>query len=237
MKNVKVNGNWDILLPEHRADRPDWYTEKGWERERMDSMYRHLVMGNDPKKEVMFYVGAEEGDMAGVIASWGVTLGLFEPNDKVWPNIKAIWEANNLPDPTFTFSGFAANKSTHYISAFKGNGLPIWPESANGPLIGDHGFRELWQPGDIPQIRIDDIPITPTALSIDVEGSEWEVLRGTEKTIIEHHPKIWLSGHPEFMFKMFGEYMGDLRNWLKDRGYSEQLLAYDHELHFLYLPL
>lgn len=227
MINTKINGKWDLLLPKHRADRPDWSTPKGWERERMDSMEEHLT-----KDDVLFYVGVEEGDLAGVVASWGVTLGMFEPNDKVWPNIKAIWEANNLPDPAFCFPGFASDRTDQ--RHLEGVDKKPFPASANGPIIGDHGFKELAAPGDIPQIRIDDIPIKPTALTIDVEGSEFAVLRGAEKTILEHHPKIWLSLHPEFMFKYFGEYSRDLRNWLSDRGYSETLLAWDHEAHFLY---
>lgn len=230
MKNVKVNGKWDILLPDHRAERPEWYTKKGWERERLDSMAKHIG-----KKDVVYYVGAEEGDMAALCALWGAKVGLIEPNDKVWPNIKQIWTENKLPDPIFCFSGFASKANVDFARGMSYG----FPASADGPVIGDHGFKELSFPQDIPQTRIDDISgyqaiPAPTAISIDVEGSEFEVLRGAEKVLKEHHPKIWLSGHPEFMFKHFGEYMGDLRNWIKDRGYKEKLLAYDHELHFFY---
>lgn len=227
MQNVKINGRWDILLPDHRAARPEWYTEQGWERKRLDSMHEHLN-----SKDVIFYVGAEEGDMAGLLSSWGVAVGMFEPNGLVWPNIKAIWEANKLAPPLFCFSGFA---STCNVDIPDGMSYGF-PPSANGPVIGNHGFKELSDPGKIPQIRIDAVGIVPTALSIDVEGSEWEVLRGAEKTLREHHPKIWLSIHPEFMFNYFKEYSGDLRNWIKEIGYKETILDYQHELHVYYEP-
>lgn len=237
MINTIINGDWPIILPKHRADRPEWYTEKGWERERLDSMFTHLVELWDwhKKNPLVYYVGAEEGDLAGLLAVWGCDVALFEPNDKVWPNIKAIWEANNLEQPVFCFSGFASNQTRDMAMGMAYNRFPL---SADGPVIGDHGFMELPN-HNAPEVTLDDIvgyqgiPI-PDAISIDVEGSEWQVLRGAEKLLIEHHPQIWLSIHPEFMFRFYGEYQQDLRNWLKDRGYKEELLAYDHEVHLRY---
>lgn len=228
MQNVKINGKWDILLPEHRAARPEWHTEKGWERERLDSMREHLT-----DKDVMVYVGAEEGDMAGLIASWGVRMMLFEPNDRVWSNIKAIWQHNKLPEPLVAFPGFASDTNSNW----EGNVFSFcFPPCADGPLISDHGFKELIDPGSIPQVTLDRLPFDFTAMSIDVEGSEWLVLRGAEEKIRKNMPKIWISVHPEFMFRMYGQYQAELRKWIRDLGYKEQLLAYDHEVHLYYEP-
>lgn len=224
MINTRINGRFDIVLPEHRSNRLEWYTEKGWEKERLNSMFENLN-----KDDVMFYVGAEEGDMAALCAMWCKEVVLFEPNDKVWPNIKAIWEANKLKTP-YCFSGFASSETGTY-----GNLRWGFPESADGEVIGDHGFKELIDPGDIPQIKIDDITdIFPTAITLDVEGSEWEVLKGAQETIKKYKPKIWLSLHPEFMFRLYGKYGYDLRKWIKDFGYKEKLLAYEHEVHLYY---
>lgn len=230
MQCVKINGKWPLLLPEHRAARPEWYTEKGWERKRLDSMHEHLT-----PQDTLFYVGAEEGDMAGLIASWGVSVALFEPNDRVWPNIKAIWEANHLKDPLFCFSGFASDANVNVLGGLSYG----FPPSADGPLISDHGFKELSDPGEIPQVRLDTMmeKAIPTALAIDVEGSEWQVLRGAEKMLKGLRPKLWISVHPEFMYRLYGEYQAELRQWIRDFGYSEQLLAYDHELHLYYEPI
>lgn len=228
MKNTRINGQWDIILPDHRADRPEWHTQEGWERARLNSM-RGQLSNND----VMYYVGAEEGDMAGLLATWGVTLFMFEPNKLVLPNIKAIWEANRLPDATI-FCGFAGNETTP--PDFELSSI----HTIQGELIADHGFKELVSRGDIPVLKIDDLSslaTKPTAISIDVEGSEWEVLRGAERTLREHHPKIWLSVHPEFMFRLYGEYQADLRRWIKDLGYTETILDYQHELHLYYEAL
>lgn len=228
MKDVIVNDEWSISLPEHRAERPEWYTSEGWEKKRIIHMIEHLT-----SFDTLYYVGTEEGDIAGIIKKYtGCNIGLFEPNDKVWSNIKAIWEANKLSKPDFCFSGFASNAD---VTPEKGMSYDF-PESANGALISDHGFMELHN-HNAPEIKIDTVQFPCTAISIDVEGSEWEVLKGAEETILKHHPKIWLSVHPEFMFRMYEQYQQDLRNWIKDRGYKETLLDYQHEVHLYYEAL
>ncbi|KKL63662.1 hypothetical protein LCGC14_2172850 [marine sediment metagenome] len=227
MVNVKINGKWDILLPKHRADRPDWYTEKGWERKRLDSMHKHLG-----KNDVMFYIGAEEGEMPALCQMWGAKVAMFEPNPKVWPNIKYIWDVNKLEAPLFCYQGFASDRTNDD----RDHNFHKFPECVNGEVIGDHSFMELRNRNTY-EVKVDDVPLIPTALSIDVEGSEWQVLKGAEKTLKKHHPKIWLSLHPEFMYEHFKLYAYDCRNWIKDRGYKEILIDYQHEVHLLYLPL
>lgn len=229
MIKAKLNGEFEIIIPKHRADRPDWYTDEGWEKKRLKSMHEHLGEG-----DVVYYVGAEEGEMPALCQMWGADVVLFEPNPKVWPNIKEIWKANKLTDP-ISFAGFASNTTELRDGEFHLG----FPHYADEEIIGNHGFKELYLEGaNYPQIKIDDMVAMgckpPTALSIDVEGSEWRVLDGARKTLETYHPKIWLSGHPEFMFHQWGEYLTDLRNWLKDRGYKEELLDYPHEVHLFY---
>lgn len=227
MKTVVVNGRWDIILPDHRADRAEWdIANGGWETARLNHMHDTVKPG-----DLVLYVGAEEGDMCGLLASWGADLIMVEPNELVWPNIRAIWDANDFVAPTGCYSGFCGRKSTPDHAAGWATG---WPRSAYGPLIGNHGFKELKDPGAIPIIAVDDMHIRPDVISMDVEGSEWEVLQGAEKTLREHHPTIYLSLHPEFLFDQYGVYSGEVRGWLTGLGYTETLLDYKHEVHLVY---
>jgi FkbM family methyltransferase len=233
MVAAKLNGKYNLILPKHRADRPEWYTEQGWERARIDSLHDHLT-----DKDVLYYVGAEEGDIAALCQKFGATVVLFEPNPKVWSNIKAIWLANNLKTP-ITFAGFASNSTERKDEPIREG----FPACADDEIIGNHGFKELYlESATYPQIKIDDVWSPgifkpPTAITLDVEGSEWQVLRGAEDTIKKYRPKIWLSGHPEFMFHQWGEHLGDLRRWIREFGYKEELLDYQHEVHLFYRPL
>lgn len=229
MVHCVLNGQYEMYLPKHRADRPEWYTKKGWEKKRLQSMYRHLG-----QNDTIFYIGSEEGEMPALCQMWGAKVVMFEPNDRVWANTKAIWDANELENPLATFSGFAANFTSEKAPLLLGG----FPPSADGAIIHDHGFKELKDPADIPQVKIDDLVeqlgIIPTALTMDVEGSEWEVLQGAEKVLNTYKPKIWLSLHPEFLFGQYGKYSYQVRRWLMDMGYEEELLDYQHEAHFYY---
>ena len=223
MLKTLINKKWELWLLEHRASRDVWDT---WEFERLQSMHSHLS-----SKDRLIYVGAEEGDLAALCALWGADLVLIEPNDKVWPNIRAIWEANNLKTPEM-FVGFASD-----VSSEDSVTVLQFPPCAYGEIIGNHGFKTLNEYPEIPTIKIDDIQGPITAVSIDVEGAECKVIDGMVETMKTKRPKIWLSLHPEFMFSAYGIYANDLRNKIKDFGYRETLLAYSHEVHLFYEPL
>lgn len=229
MVKAILNGRWKLTLPKHRADRPEWYTEQGWEKERLERLFDVVARQESP---VVHYVGAEEGEMPALCAKWGAEVLLFEPNEKVLPNIKAIWEANNLGNAQ-VFIGFAGNETT----------MPCTVKNITdieGEVIGDHGFKELHDKGDIPVAKIDDLVAygskPPTVITMDVEGSEFEVLKGAEQTIRQHKPVILLSLHPEFLIQYWGVYGAEVRKWIKDFGYDEELLDYQHEVHLIYTP-
>lgn len=245
MIKALLNGEHEIILPKHRADRPDWYTAKGWEKPRLAALKSEIVRQTRAgTRPVVYYVGAEEGEMPALCQMWGARVVMFEPNPLVLPNIKAIWDANGLEKPLGLFVGFASNVTDLHpprrnpLAEGFVNG---WPEAANGPVIGNHGFKELYQEADaFPQIRLDDmlqyVP-PPTVITFDCEGSEWQVMRGAERLIRDLHPAIFASIHPEFMFHQFKQYSRDFRDWLIGFGYDEVILEYVHELHTSYLPV
>lgn len=231
MKKVIVNGEFEITLPDHRAARPEWYEPKGWEKPRLRHMSENISSG-----DVMYYVGAEEGEFAALCQMWGAEVVVFEPNPKVWSHFPLLWSANNLDLPIVCIPGFASDKINNLSRIYYNE----WPPEVNNVIEAAHGFKELYLEGEsYGQITIDSCVYDhgikpPTAISLDVEGSEWRVLGGAEKVLREHKPKIWLSGHPEFMLQQWNESLYNLRQWIKGLGYTEIILDYQHEVHLYY---
>lgn len=226
-----LNGEFEIVLPKHRANRPEWHSEAGWEKLRLKSMHNHIG-----KDDVVYYVGAEEGEFPALCQMWGAEVVLFEPNPKVWSHLPLTWTSNNLNLPMVCIPGFASDKINNLSRIYYNE----WPPEVNDVIEAAHGFKELYLEGDTyGQITIDSCVYDhgikpPTAISLDVEGSEWRVLGGAEKVLREHKPKIWLSGHPEFMLQQWDESLYNLRQWIKGLGYKELILDYQHEVHLYY---
>ena len=226
-----LNGEFEIILPKHRADRPEWHSKAVWEKLRLKSMHERIGKG-----DVVYYVGSEQGEFPALCQMWGAEVVLFEPNPKVWSHFPATWNANNLELPLACIPGFASDKINNLSRIYYNE----WPPEVNDVIEAAHGFKELYLEGEsYGQITIDSCVYDhgikpPTAISLDVEGSEWRVLGGAEKVLREYKPKIWLSGHPEFMIQQWNEYLYDLRNFIKDIGYTETLIDYQHEVHLFY---
>ena len=227
---VTINGRWTLQLPAHRA--AQWENE--WEAERLDSMAKIL---SPNLGEVVYYVGAEQGDMPALLASWGCDTVLIEPGPAVWANICAIYEANRLRNPLATFAGFAGAENVPLLGwLLTKNG---WPNEAYGMMTEEHGFSNLCERPDIPVITLDHLAAEvapPTAISIDVEGSELEVLRGAVDCLTLHRPVVWVSIHPEFMTRMYDQHPDEIFSLMIRHGYKGMLLADAHEEHYLFLP-
>lgn len=230
MVNTKINGQYELMLPEHRAMRPEW--ETGWEVKRIDTMINTL-----DEKDILFYIGCEEGDIPALIVKYtNCDIVLFEPNERVYPCIKAIWEGNNTKPPLDFYRGFASDHTLTAIPRLKDRqfgGINI------EDMISDHGFKHLHENQSAFSVTIDTYcnitKLIPTAITLDVEGSEFKVLKGAEKTLKEFKPKIWLSAHPEFMVLHYNQWLAELREYLILLGYREKLLEYPkHELHLYY---
>lgn len=237
--NTLINGEWWLKLPEHRADRAQWKLENGgWEKERLSHMHDNIEPGM-----VVFDVGAEEGDLPALWATWGAEVVLFEPNPLVFPNMRFIWDANGLPKPLGVFAGFACNKTNlrppEMEPIFAAPDRDGWPACAFGPVIGDHGFRNCWErPHDTPQTRIDDWcqrnNVFPDLITMDVEGAELEVLRGAEQTLRTHRPLVYVSIHPQFIEDAWPYGADTLHRFMHDVGYTGEHIATDHEQHWIF---
>lgn len=239
-----INGQWTLHLPEHRSLRPQWgewsdgegNPRFGWEKARLDSMYRNIE-----STDIIYDLGAEEGDMAALYQSWlgPQTTGglcLFEPNEKVWPNIKAIWRANHLIDPLETWVGFAGDRD-NILATYQEHQTP-WPPCADGPVIGDHGFLNLCERPDVSSVRLDSFALVtgyfPDIITIDVEGAEFNVLAGALEILKDKKPLVYVSIHPQFMKDMYDTDARVLHELMGQMGYRAKFLEEDHEQHFVF---
>lgn len=261
MLSTIINRRWELLLPEHRHGRLEWDV---WEQERLGAMFEfmHTAPGygpvpsepGDPRgalapRHRVFDIGAEEGDFPALWASWGATVTLVEPNPKVWPNIRAIFEANGLVDRVDGyFVGFAGEEelANHkwdrdHVATVSGDGRVVhgaWPQCAYGPIIGDHGFLVLPERPDVPIVTIDALALTsgpPSCITIDVEGAELTVLRGARHVLATSQPRIFVSVHLDLPW-IDEKYPGDtgekVAEFLHGFGYEGRHLATDHEEHW-----
>lgn len=236
---TRINDRWTLLLPEHRAARPEWPT---WEAVRLASMHANLDSG-----DVVVDVGAEEGDMPALFQSWVEPPGgvvLIEPNPKVWPNILAIWRANGLRPPVATVAGFACAYDDPAWSGDVPDVTP-WPESANGPLIGDHGFCVLHERPDLPRVPLDVLWMTLVeagryrghldVITVDVEGGELAVLRGAARILTALRPLVYVSEHDDFL-PQYGHTTDELVGFMAGCGYRRVVLDEPgHERHVVYV--
>lgn len=235
MQKITINGKYKIVLPEHRAKA--W--EHEWEAQRIKRL--HDVIKERKKQNAnefckVYYIGAEEGDIPALCQMWGASLLLVEASDRSLPNIKAIWQANGLSNPDILI-GFMGNDAT--VKVDWNHRIDL--DKVSGEIVTDFGFKELHNTTDVPVYRIDDLIsagfVSPDIITMDVEGSEFEVLKGAENVITTFKPDIILSLHPEFLFNYWGVYSRNLRDWIIDRGYTEELLDYQHEVHLHYKPI
>lgn len=235
MKNCLVNQRYNVVVPDHIAD---WDAPSEWERARFLSMEKHLKKG-----DVLYDVGAEQGWQSAIYAQFvgGENMVLIEPSPEFWPNIRKTWEANKLPVPLATLVGFASSTDMkpqewgkHDVTSLEG-----WPRPALGKQTLERAmpYRYLHEHKDIPFTSIDTMAchtgVVPTAISIDVEGAELEVLKGAEQTLKERKPKVWISVHPDLMKKDYDTNESQLRKFLTDLGYEIEDLGWDgHETHW-----
>lgn len=268
---VTMNGRWTLNLLQHRAEKAGWDSAHGWEPERLASMAANIRPGM-----VVYDVGAEEGDLSALCATWirerrlagrvleqrngaGNRVGsrlvepdvvtidgsggvvLIEAAPNYWPNIRATFAANELPDPLACWHGFATSETSPVDDATLRAGLMAWPAEAYTNDPGERpGFRSLRESGSTsPCVTIDKVAELirpPDVITVDAEGSEIRIMEGAEHVLDIARPLVWLSVHPEFMFHDYGVYESQLHSVLHRHGYEKVHLAYDHEHHWFYFP-
>jgi FkbM family methyltransferase len=228
--------NYELELFEPLAS---WDVWDYWERERIDSMQKHIKQG-----DILFDIGAEQGWMSALFSKYLTPhVVLVEPTAEFWPGIKAIYEQNSLSGPYWGFAGFIGEQSnvTERIKGYP------WPEEAYvQDVIEKRKYRNLFDPKDhlMATLTLDDLATRQVPeytgsnlhISIDVEGAELLVLWGAQQTLRKHKPLVWCSVHPDMMERDYQHTKADLLFFMDECGYEAELLAIDHEEHWFFTP-
>lgn len=227
---INFNDKWPIKLLDHLSimNVSQW---KFWEKERMATMYAAIR-----PTDVILDIGTCNGDMSAVFAKW-VPRGeiiLVEPSPDFWPIIRATFEANNLTN----FKCYEVLVSNETLEIDNGTERGAWPESSNDEVKLETGFAHLNEKPKIPVMKIDDMKLNHVdVITMDIEGSEYEALQGAQEIIMRDKPILFISVHPEFMWREHHHSPDDLLVMLKLWGYEGTYLAFDHEQHWMFKPM
>lgn len=224
MIQTRINQRWSLLLPQHRAQRPGW---AWWERDALS--YLHAVIRPG---DVVWDVGAEEGDLSALYASWGAEVVLFEPSPSSWVWIRQTFAANDLPARGCVMA-LVGNEQVGDVGD-----ITDWPAAAFGDEHPDFGFRHLNEKTeDHPVVMLDTVsPPTPHVVVMDIEGAEYQALLGAQQLINQIRPIFMISVHPEFMRERYGDTPDDLLCMMELANYDCHYIGYDHERHYLFKP-
>lgn len=226
-----INHRWTLNLPLHRATLPSW---PWWEKERLAAMFTAIRPG-----DTIIDVGSEQGDLSALYAKWAGPSGrvvLIEPSAAFWPTIRATFEANDL-SPLWCLHALAG-------AALEGEVATTgqWPSAADGPIDPDAGFMHLNEhPADLPTVTLDTVahtlvPLHIDVITMDVEGSEYEVLLGAAGAVYTHRPIIFVSVHAEMSMREHRHSSDDLLVMMDKWGYDATFLGFDHEAHYMFKP-
>jgi FkbM family methyltransferase len=230
MKTI-INKKWTLNLPKERY--AFFELNPYWEKERLEAMYHTIRKG-----DVVLDIGSEHGDMSALFCKWSQTpMILIEAAYKYYYWTKMIFEMNDLPTPK-TIVGLASDETRNKPDVNNG-----WPQVADEEQIIEPGFVHLdenkgFMVETVPQIRLDDIKFDKLdVITMDTEGSEFNIIFGAENTLLKHRPQIFMSIHDKFLWDRYGQTVDDLIIHMQKLNYEPNYLATDHEQHWHFKPL
>lgn len=183
---------------------------------------------------VFLDVGANQGEVS-VFAAKRLARGnvlSFEPIDSLFAQLQENLRLNGFENVRCFNFGLSDHEAE--VEAFG---------SSDSDFHGgmNEGLGSVFQAGDrtlsmgkIKLRRLDDVfPATGMErldlIKVDVEGSEWFVLKGAEAVLSRYRPKLILEIN-EACFHAAGYTISVLRNHLKDLGYSMREIREDGTL-------
>lgn len=165
------------------------------------------------KDDVFFDIGAYKGYYSLMVAELVGENGkviAFEPGQKAFQALVKDIEPNDLKDRIL-----AMNLA---LSDF--NGENYFLEAGEGSGISSSG-NQIVQVATLDNV-VNQLNIGPSVIKIDVEGSEFSVLKGSLNTLKKYHPQLIIEIHTNADFKLF--------DFLTSLGYHFYLVDNNGEL-------
>lgn len=160
----------------------------------------------------------------------------IEPNVTLKPDLELVGHLIRGFEYRLLAAGDERGEATLYVPCYRGAPLSgeaslrrpapedLWwiQQNVGEPRAGEFSVIEQ----RVPVLPLDDLALEPAHVKIDVENSEFEVLRGLRRTLSEFRPTILLERTDRFE---------ELRAWLSEIGGYEPM-SWDRKAHRL-VPL
>lgn len=204
--------------------------EHGWETEYLSELADTLKPGM-----VVYDIGAENAEFTAMAAKvvGGANVHIFEPSPDYWPNIKAIWDANNFENPGGCLRAYVDSKSVIDFLKLSNN---YWPQEINSDIFyGTNQVLPSSSPCDSISIDLysDYKKVSPDLIMIDIEGAELSAIMGSKKVIEKHSPIFFISIHSdELINQRPNGSKKDIHDFFNSNGYKSIHISTDHEEHW-----
>lgn len=203
----------DRLLMKHmRAYRGHWPWEKmrgsvdclKWSFKDLHGLDEMLPLV--PGRRRVVQAGGNLGLFPKRLAEEFAEVWTFEPDPKLFSILK-----HNAPEKRIIAHQAALGNSYDPVA--------VSSRRRDGTGKPDHeGLTHVCGPGDIPQVRLDDFNLDVCDLIyLDIEGYEWNALRGAMETIRRCRPVLVIEINKNCVFA--GYTKQDFRAWILSLGY------------------
>lgn len=162
--------------------------------------------------DVVLDIGCCEGGFAAKAAECGATAIAVEPSQTMGRVIGRLFELRQLQPPRIERCLLGARASRAF---FQDN-----PRDPAQSRMSDMPLPDSYE---VPVLPLDELasrlPEKPTYLKCDAEGADYDILRGAEGFLREHHPKIAVTAyHHAEDFRRISDYLRSLGYTVEGKG-------------------
>ena len=185
---------------------------------------KKLLLKNLKEKDLFIDIGANIGAISLLASKIVKKVYSFEPVPFTYKRLLEQIKLNNSKNIIVVKKGLGSKKEKipFYVNKYDQGLSSVMPKKNYKKM-----FLEITTLDDFFKNKIEKINF----IKIDVEGYEFETLKGMKKTIEKNHPKIILEYSPIFYKKIYGKKWYDIikkqLDFLKKQKYSFYLIKED----------